>query len=215
MEAISQQFWQENGFEWFVGANANATAEAESTDGNTPTNDTSSTNLPEPAAITPCTVDWFRDDLQITAPNGRSFSGADLNMAGRLVFAESGTNVQEREAVASVVYNRLSDKLPTFTAVATSGAFQAVTGSEEIHTRKFRSSGPGEYRSLQRGNCISLNDALSAVNNVVQFGPVYPQFNAFRGGTTPKREGMTVIGNTRFAASDSVFNPPTKKRGKN
>ncbi len=158
--------------------------------------------------ILPCDPGFFNDSAVYRSPStGREFTGADLNIGGRLVYAESSNNESERAAVASVVINRVNDRLPTFTAVANSGAFQAVTGDD---TRAFdRSASP---RNLSAADCRALSSALTVVVQAVWSGPTYPQFHAFRGGRTPLREGMTLIGNSRFAASDDIFNPPRRKR---
>ncbi len=155
-------------------------------------------------------VGFFNDSAVYRSPStGREFTGADLNIAGRLIYAESSNNDDERAAVASVVINRVTDALPTFNAVANSGGFQAVTGTEKQRRAFERSASP---QNLSEADRQALSSALTAIVQAVWNGPTYPEFHAFRGGRTPLREGMTLIGNSRFAASDAVFNPPRPHR---
>jgi RHS repeat-associated protein len=144
--------------------------------------------------------------------NGRRHDADDLNVLARLIYAEANPDPAERDAVASVIYSRLSSTLPSFAAVASSGQFEAVTGPD---TRAFDRTAPNVLANLSAADCNSFLGAIDAVVRMLNNdGPLYPQFGAFRGGRKPLKAGMTLIGGSRFAASDSVFNPPRPARKK-
>jgi RHS repeat-associated protein len=149
---------------------------------------------------------------------GRTFTGTDLNIAARVVYAESSSgfgNVNngpvgsqvfdERNAIASVLYNLLSPNLSTFNAVANGGRFQSVTGTDR-QTQKFRGSSTdnGAYQNLRErtadgrgGDCNDLRSSVDAIRRMVNNnGPSY-NFDRFRGGRTPVGNS-TVIGGSRF-----------------
>ncbi len=108
----------------------------------------------------------------------------------------------ERNAIASVLYNLLSPTLSTLNAVAHGGRFNTVTVEGE--TGKFERSGPGAYQNLSErtadgrgGDCNDLRSSVDAIRRMVNNnGPSY-DFNRFRGGRTPVGNS-TVIGGSRF-----------------
>jgi RHS repeat-associated protein len=176
--------------------------------------DTTEPEQPQPGKK-PCNPEFFEPGFSITR-NGRTFTAADLNYAARVIYAEAapaslGGNGEEKKAIASVLYNRISDGLPTFKAVANSGGFLSVTG-ENTKAFKRTDTENGKYQKLSEADCDALRESVSAIADLIVFGSAYTQFGAFRGGTTPLREGLTVIGGSRFAASDDVFNRRSRKR---
>jgi len=153
-------------------------------------------------------------------PNKRSFTGSDLNYAARVVFAESSSVTsglgdqlnRERDAIASVLYNRIGrvgfpDRTArtTFQAVANApNAFESVTGGAAYEV-KFNSSAPGRYQNLQEervnsrgqvygGECNDLRASVDAIRRLVELGSKYG-YTSNRGGT---RGPGTVIGGSRF-----------------
>jgi RHS repeat-associated protein len=177
---------------------------------------------PEPVAPIPCDAQFLGDENNfpraVTMKNGLTVTRDDLNVAARVIFAEAqsnnrGGNYNEKLAVASVLYNRLGNRAwggkYDFTSLVNSGQFEAVTGSD---TRKYDRSHPDKASNLGALECNDIKEAINAIWKVAVDGPVYPQFQSFRGGLEPLREGMTIIGGSRFAASDAVFNPPSGRR---
>jgi RHS repeat-associated protein len=152
-----------------------------------------------------CDAPWFAaSPVMYPGPNGRVFGGSDLNIAARLVYAESTTNSLERSAVASVIFNRLGNPTygnkTTFAGLASSGQFQAA--SKE--TPKWKNSSIDNYQNLSEKECDSLKGAIATIQNLMDSGPQYT-FIAFRAGVTPLKDGMIVIGRQRFADDESVF----------
>lgn len=146
---------------------------------------------------------------------GRAFTGGDLNIAARVVYAESSSGFSrfnnnpvgsqvfdERNAIASVLCNLLSPTLTTFNAIAHSGRFNSVTTPGE--TGKFDGSAPGSYQNLSErtaddrgGDCNDLRSSVDAIRRMVNNNGPYYNFNRFRGGVTPVGNS-TVIGGSRF-----------------
>lgn len=163
----------------------------------------------------------FFGAYDILSIGGRIFTGADLNVAARVVYAESSSGFSridgvpigdrvndERNAIASVLYNLLTPRLPTFSSVANSGRFQAVTSP--AHNQKFNGSdiASGAYRSLSErtldargqeggGDCNDLRSSVDAIRRLVNNNGPFYGFNRFRGGRTPVGNS-TVIGGSRF-----------------
>lgn len=129
------------------------------------------------------------------AESSSGFSNVNNGPVGSQVF-------DERNAIASVLYNLLSPTLTTFNAIAHSGRFNSVTTRGE--TQKFDGSAPGSYQNLSErtadgrgGNCNDLRSSVDAIRRMVNNnGPSYG-FNRFRGGRTPVGNS-TVIGGSRF-----------------
>lgn len=84
------------------------------------------------------------------------------------------TPYDERNAIASVLYNLLSNSQPTFNAVAHSGRFNSVSVRGE--TQKFEGSdvASGAYRNLRErtandsgGDCNDLRASVDAIRRMV------------------------------------------------
>lgn len=154
-----------------------------------------------------CNVDYFDDHLQYYGPEGEGqlFSGGDLNTAARAVYGEAagtdqGGTFQERQAMASVLYNRIGAKgfrggiAETFGQVAFApGAFEAVTGPGK-KTQKFRNAAIGSYQNLSAKECIDLRASVAAIRDLLKNGPAY----AYRYNLGGTRGAGDVIGGSRF-----------------
>ncbi len=181
------------------------------------------TQQPQPPQRQTCDPSFFNDNQSFAISgdaNNRSFTGADLNYAARVVFAESSSITsglgdqinRERDAIASVLYNRIGrtgfpDRTArsTFQGVANApNAFQTVTGGA-AYEAKFNSSAPGQYQNLQEANvnsrgqvygggCNDLRGSVDAIRRLINYGSQYG-YTSNRGGT---RGQGTVIGGSRF-----------------
>jgi RHS repeat-associated protein len=177
---------------------------------------------PGPGGVTPtqtkeeCDPHFFKDTDTFKIGD-KTFTGADLNVAARTVYAESESGFKasaqngvgddswaERNAIASVMYNMLSDRHPTFNAVANNGRYQAVTSPS--HNQKFKNSdiASGAYKNLKErdangggGDCNDLRASVDAIRRMVNNKGPYYDFDRFRGGRTPVGNS-TVIGGSRF-----------------
>ena len=165
----------------------------------------------------------FFPDSATYGIGGLSFTGADLNIAARVVYAESSSGFRrydgeylgdkvndERDGIASVLYNLLSTRLSTFNAVAHSGRFNTVTTAGE--TGKFEGSAPGSYQTLSEarvnsrgqvygGDFNDLRSSVDAIRRMVNNGCPRYDFTRFRGDITPltyNGNTATVLGHSRF-----------------
>jgi hypothetical protein len=172
---------------------------------------------PQEQHATPCEPHFFGGNDSFNL-GGRAFTGDDLNVAARVVYAESSSGFSsinngpvgnqvfdERNAIASVIYNLLSPTLSTLNAVVRSGRFQSVSGTDS-QTQKFRGSDTehGEYQNLRDrtadgrgGDCNDLRSSVDAIRRMVKNNGPFYDFNRFRGGRTPVGNS-TVIGGSRF-----------------
>jgi hypothetical protein len=164
--------------------------------------------------LKPCIPEWIKDDIQIKIKNELTISGADINYAGRTIFAEAadsyrGGKYKERLAIGSVLYNRIANpvfkrgSLKTFTDVANDkNQFEAITRKDLIgntklpYNHKFLSSDRENAGGLSEAACEELNASIQAAWNVANGGPPYG-FTSFRGGTKI-RPGQILIGGSRF-----------------
>jgi RHS repeat-associated protein len=173
---------------------------------------------PPPPDPPPCDPVFF-DESQNFNIGGGTFTGADLNYAARVVYAEAtGGNTKvngsylgdqvnaERDAIASVLYNRIGAEgfsggvKTTFEGVANApGQFASIGGA------KLNGSGPGQYQNLQEskvnsrgqiygGDCNDLRGSVDAIRRLINYGSQY-DYTSFRGGTSGPG---TVIGGSRF-----------------
>jgi len=131
-------------------------------------------------------------------------SGADLNYAARVVYAEAagsqmGGTIRGMEAVASTLVNRLGamgvKKGPqsTLRNAALNGEYEAATRKKP----KFVASENPD--SLPRAERVDYNMAAQALWNVLWGGKLVP-YTAFRGGGRgrPLLPGRTVIEGNHF-----------------
>jgi hypothetical protein len=164
--------------------------------------------------LKPCIPEWIKDDIQIKIKNELTISGADINYAGRTIFAEAadsyrGGKYKERLAIGSVLYNRIANpvfmhgSLKTFTDVANDkNQFEAITRKDLIrntklpYNHKFLSSDRENAGGLSEAACEELNASIQAAWNVANGGSPYG-FTSFRGGTKI-RPGQILIDGSRF-----------------
>jgi RHS repeat-associated protein len=169
---------------------------------------------PLPADPTHCDPGWFDLQSTHTAANGKTYSGADLDFAARVIFAEvSGTQMAlaggysdqldaERDAIASVLYNRIGNtgfgSPQSFTAVGLQqNQFQAVTGNQK-QTQKFNRSNFASSKNLNQADCDDLNSAIEAVRKLMKDSPTV-DFTFFWAASTG--HSGTVIGGSVFWGS--------------
>ena len=157
-----------------------------------------------------CSPGWITGPM--FDPSSRRFEADDLNIAALAVYAEaSGSGPpEERDAIASVIYNRLDSlgytggRQVTLTGVVTAGEgrsaqFRAVTVPGE-NSRFERAS--SDYRSLDPAECAALRASIDAIRRLIQLGSQY-DYTYFRGGTTgPGRR----IGGSRFGHATTFPN---------
>lgn len=167
-----------------------------------------------------CNPNFFDESATFTI-GARTVTGADLNVAARLIYAESssafskidgeyiGDRVNdERNAMASVLWNLLSPKTPTFKDVVYSGLFNAATTKDETGKFDGSSISTGAYRRLTErtvnskgkeggGDCNDLRGSVDAMRRLQRNGGPFYDFNRWRGKTTPVGNS-TVIGGSRF-----------------
>jgi hypothetical protein len=144
-----------------------------------------------------CDPGWLSANALISGPSGKngaqkSFTGADVDFAARILFAEASTNADERLAVASVEINRTNGGFGGTTFMATAGGYQAYFDNTEAFTKTDITS--GNYQSLNALDCASLANAIKTMVGAIESGPEY-DFLYFRRG---KRGYGTVIGDQRF-----------------
>jgi hypothetical protein len=152
--------------------------------------------IASPPARQDCDPGWVPDGLMVTAYNGGQYSGSDIDFAARILFAESSTNQDERNAVASVEINQTNTRgRRTFTA--TGYLNEAVYDAKP----KFTGTAVGQYEKLNFLNCASLRAAIETMVGTVLSGPSYPQYLYFRGGTVGSGD---VHGAQRFFSRDPL-----------
>jgi RHS repeat-associated protein len=152
-----------------------------------------------------CDPGWLADDTSVTAFNGKTYTGADIDFAARILFAEASQDQAERDAVASVELNRTNTRgFGGSTFYATRNGYQAYTSN----TSAFQSTdiASGAYTKLDTLDCQSLKNAIGTIDRIVTSGPV-DNYLYFRAGT----QGYgTVIGSQRFWRTPPK--PPKKRR---
>jgi hypothetical protein len=166
-----------------------------------------------------CCPTWFdrRKEFKVANPAKHAanlnFSGADLNFAARVLYAEAtGSQVgvassdlaSEKQAILHVMYFRLNRKgYPSNAYVATS--FQMVGEAPKVQFEsvakdkpKFSSTSPVNVSKLRVAECADLQACIDAVQMFLSSGPDYVKypFDEFRDvNTRPKWHG---IANTAF-----------------
>lgn len=133
----------------------------------------------------PCNPNFFNGSTTFTIGD-KTFTGDDLNFAARVIYGEAagsagGGTDDERDAMASILYNRIGVSgfrggvQTTFEGAALqTNAFQAVTGAER-NTRKFRNAEivNGTYRSLDPAECADFRKSLEAIERLINNGSRY------------------------------------------
>jgi RHS repeat-associated protein len=154
-------------------------------------------------------------DAQFLTQGVGGYSASDINLAARVIFAESSGNYTEDVYIADVIVNRLKNKmfsggtLTTLTqVVSVPGQFNAITPPGP--NWPFTNSGPGLYQSLQPADCNNLKTAIAAMTNVAQNGATanYNMFVAAGG-----HRGGTVVGGSVFWTVSPPPKPPRKRKG--
>jgi spore germination cell wall hydrolase CwlJ-like protein len=143
----------------------------------------------------------------VTAYNGKTYSGADIDLAARILYAESSTNQDERNAVASVEINRTNHRgFGGTTFGATASGYEAYTDN----TPAFQRTADGYYQSLNVQDCASLRAAVETMLGTVVSGPSYATYLYFVAGTTGPGD---VHGSQRFSATP--FGRPSRHLNEN
>ena len=142
----------------------------------------------------PCDPGWVDGNLRVTAFNGKQYSGADIDLAARILYAESSTNQDERNAVASVEINRTLTRGFGKTFAATAGGYQAVYDNKKAFTK----TADGNYQNLNALDCASLTAAIETMLGTVVSGPSYSTYLYFVAATVGPGD---VHGKQRFSAS--------------
>jgi RHS repeat-associated protein len=157
--------------------------------------------LPRGSDDPPCDPMFLNSNFSIKGPDGLKFSGDDINLAARVVYAESSSLYKEQLAVANVIYNRLENPgyrdsgqtATTLTMVVTQKKqFNAIT--DPGPSPKFNGSAPAVAQDLNPAECLSLQGAVASVIETLSLGPQY-SFTKFLGGTFA---GGTHIGGSTF-----------------
>jgi hypothetical protein len=166
-----------------------------------------------------CCPKWFDRNRSFKVSNPAkhaaklTFSGADLNFAARVLYAEAtGSQVgvassdlaDEKQAILHVMYFRLNRKgYPSNTYVATS--FQMVGEAPKVQFEsvakdkpKFSSTSPVNVPKLRMAECVDLQACIDAVQTFLDTGPDYDKypFDEFR--DVNSRPKWHKIANTAF-----------------
>lgn len=170
-----------------------------------------------------CNPTWFDVRKSYVVSNASDFaknlefSGADLNFAARVLFAEatgSGTGIdadelfKEKSAILHVMYIRLNRKgYPNNKYVATS--FEMVGRAPQLQFEsvardkpKFLASAAPTCQTMNRANCTDLQLCIDAINMFIKKGPnflSYP-FDEFR--SAKQRPNWHVIAQNAFHISN-------------
>ena len=170
-----------------------------------------------------CDPNWFDEKKQFkiaAAPERTAsleFSGADLNFAARVLYAEASgsaqladkdSRVKEKLAILNVMHFRLNRRgYPTHSYIAKSfrevGRAKQQFESVDPGTQKFTSSDIPAFQSLAKKECADLSEALEAVRIFLANGPdnVKYLYDNFR-GYNPTGKGEP-IGRSRFWISST------------
>jgi hypothetical protein len=166
----------------------------------------------------PCDPGWYDDGTSYTVSwhgTDLTFTGADLNMAARVVFAEASGTAEavagnytsqlgnERLVTAAAIFNRIGvsgyptrEKLQTLTAVVNaSNQYESVFNN----TRKFANSDPSSkgYSKLSDADCNDLRAAMNAVKKLMT-GKGYQPSATFQLKNDGNTKGWHVIGGSKF-----------------
>jgi hypothetical protein len=175
---------------------------------------------------TPITYSYFEYNqktgkrTKVTKTAATEFSAADINMAARVIYAESigssggvEQSNADRRAVASVILNRVGatglrgGRQMTLTGVVEAeGAFEAVFAQKS----KFVNSEPSSAADkLSSEEIKDLNASITIMVDTIENGPAY-SFDSFR--AAKGSPGRIKIGGNEFWDDDKIYrNTDTKK----
>lgn len=162
-----------------------------------------------------CRIDWFVAGETFSIPGAPAektelrFSGADLNFAARVVFAEAAGSDQiknrnerdrEKEAILTVLYNRIGrlgfpDRTARKTFRDVASAPRRQFDSVASNTTKFAGSAASSCTTLKSADCRDLTESLEAVRKFTRTGPPTDCNFLFFFAASRAKQGTQIGGN--------------------